>query len=218
MLVKGATGNIQACFITIPTPKWNNQDTCINYTRHIWSSFPTIPGSSLLYTETEMSSFWWNYHHWLHWKLSKWQLPVQPVMKISSKWRHFRFSVTWINFKAIITHQVTCGMKLRIHSQSSTVQPLNLGNEKVIPIHALLGMWLLIHAGIKVIIRVCKSPPPPEYFKFQRHMSEEKWDISVFLCFLKEIHKIIFCFSSLNSCRYEWPSIHIQSSEMTSPS
>ena len=43
-------------------------------------------------TETEMSSFWWNFHHWLHWKLSKWQLPVQPVIKISSKWRHFRFS------------------------------------------------------------------------------------------------------------------------------
>ena len=43
-------------------------------------------------TETEMSSFWWNYHHWLHWKLSKWQLPVQSVMKISSKWRHFCFS------------------------------------------------------------------------------------------------------------------------------
>ena len=39
-----------------------------------------------------MSSFWWNFHHWLHWKLSKWQLPVQPMMKISSKWRHFRFS------------------------------------------------------------------------------------------------------------------------------
>ena len=45
------------------------------------------------YTETEMSSFWWNFHHCLHWKLSKWQLPVQPVIKISSKWRHFRFSV-----------------------------------------------------------------------------------------------------------------------------
>ena len=44
-------------------------------------------------TETKMSSFWWNFHHWLHWKLSFWQLSVQPVMKISSKWRHFRFSV-----------------------------------------------------------------------------------------------------------------------------
>ena len=39
-----------------------------------------------------MSSFWWNYNHWLHWKLLKWQLPVQPEMKISSKWRHFCFS------------------------------------------------------------------------------------------------------------------------------
>ena len=26
-----------------------------------------------------------NFHHWVHWKLSFWQLPVQPVMKISSK-------------------------------------------------------------------------------------------------------------------------------------
>ena len=27
--------------------------------------------------------FWWNFHHRLHWKLSKWQLPEQPVMKIN---------------------------------------------------------------------------------------------------------------------------------------
>ena len=47
------------------------------------------------FTETKMSSFWRNFNHWLHWKLSFWQLPVQPVMKISSKWRHFRFSVIW---------------------------------------------------------------------------------------------------------------------------
>ena len=44
-------------------------------------------------TETEMLSFWWNFNHWLHRKLSFWQLSVQPVMKISSKWRHFCFSV-----------------------------------------------------------------------------------------------------------------------------
>ena len=59
----------------------------------------TCPGGSN--TETEMSSFWWNFHHWLHWKLSKWQLPVQPVIKISSKWRHFRFSE--IQWSAVIT-------------------------------------------------------------------------------------------------------------------
>ena len=59
-------------------------------------------------TETEMSSFWWNYHHWLHWKLSKWQLPVQPVMKISSKWRHFRFSDT-INLGTVCFALLRCG-------------------------------------------------------------------------------------------------------------
>ena len=47
----------------------------------------------VMFTETKMSSFWRNFNHCLHWKLSCWQLPVQPVMKISSKWRHFRFSV-----------------------------------------------------------------------------------------------------------------------------
>ena len=39
-----------------------------------------------------MSSFWGHFQHWLHRKLSIWQLLVQPVMKISSKWQHFRFS------------------------------------------------------------------------------------------------------------------------------
>ena len=43
-------------------------------------------------TKTKMSSFW-NFHHWLHWKLSFWQLSVQPVMIILWKWRHFRFNV-----------------------------------------------------------------------------------------------------------------------------
>ena len=47
----------------------------------------------IVYAEMEMSPFWWNFHHWLHWKLSKWQLPVQPAMKISWKWQHFHFSV-----------------------------------------------------------------------------------------------------------------------------
>ena len=56
-------------------------------------------------TETEMLSFWWNFHHWLHWKLSFWQLSVQPVMKISSKWRHFRFSVNDVRSLPHVTSQ-----------------------------------------------------------------------------------------------------------------
>ena len=43
----------------------------------------------------EMSSFWYNFHHRLHWKLSFWQLPEQPVMKISSKWQHLCFNGTY---------------------------------------------------------------------------------------------------------------------------
>ena len=62
----------------------------IQWGRYLFSCAHVTIAKSI--TETEMSSFWWNFHHWLHWKLSKWQLPVQPVMKISSKWRHFRFS------------------------------------------------------------------------------------------------------------------------------
>ena len=59
-----------------------------------WLTAATLQsGSTVFYnTETEMSSFWWIFHHWLHWKLSKRQLPVQPVIRIWSKWRHFRFS------------------------------------------------------------------------------------------------------------------------------
>ena len=46
------------------------------------------------FIETEMSSFGWNFCQWLYRKLSFWQLLVQPVMKISTKWWHFRFSVS----------------------------------------------------------------------------------------------------------------------------
>ena len=52
-----------------------------------------LPGFAINCTETEMSSFWRNFRHWRHWKLSFWQLSVQPVMKISSKWWHFHFCV-----------------------------------------------------------------------------------------------------------------------------
>ena len=44
-------------------------------------------------TETKMLSLWQNFLHWLHCKLSKRQLTVQLVMKISSKWWHFHFSI-----------------------------------------------------------------------------------------------------------------------------
>ena len=69
-------------------------------------------------TETKMSSFWRNFHHWLHWKLSFWQLPVQPVMNISSKWRLFRFSEWDVED---ITPFVLCRRNYMILVQNSTV-------------------------------------------------------------------------------------------------
>ena len=53
-------------------------------------------------TETKI-----NLNHWLHWKLSLWQLSVYPVIKLSSKWRHFDFSqylcTTIFNIDTVVT-------------------------------------------------------------------------------------------------------------------
>ena len=40
---------------------------------------------SYIHSLIKMLSFWWNFHHWLHWKLSKRQLPSQPLIKIPPK-------------------------------------------------------------------------------------------------------------------------------------
>ena len=87
-----------------------------------------------------------NSYHWLHWKLSFWQLPVQPVMKMSSKWQHLHFresqmehrfrstlarvtdlhqAVTWANSGFIICVRPN-GIYLRAISQQVLQPPLNL--------------------------------------------------------------------------------------------
>ena len=50
-------------------------------------------------------------------------------------------------------------MQLLIHSQTSAAEPLKFGNGYLISAHTLLSMWLLIHAGIKVILFVVKRGP-----------------------------------------------------------
>ena len=69
--------------------------------------------------EIRMLSFWWNFHHWLHWKLSKWQLPVQSVLKISSKWQHFLSMecllwVFWEKIYHILTTLFSCDRQCRL--------------------------------------------------------------------------------------------------------
>ena len=66
----------------------------------------------LVFTEMKLSLFWGYFHDCLHWTLSKWQrpvtsqqqCPVQPMMKISSKWQHFHFSVgvIWVQLSLYI--------------------------------------------------------------------------------------------------------------------
>ena len=97
----------RGCQFVISGPRyvWNSSacqaKICVASTRFLMKMFYSAK-EAYWYTETEKSSFWWNVHHWLHWKLSKWQLPVQPVMKISSKWRHFCFSVV------LPIHSIVC--------------------------------------------------------------------------------------------------------------
>ena len=55
-------------------------------------------------TETVMS-FWLNFRHYLHRKLSKCQFLVKPVMEILTKWRHFRISERY-EFNAVLPTSV----------------------------------------------------------------------------------------------------------------
>ena len=64
-------------------------------------------------TVKEMSSFWLHFHHWLHWKLSKWHLPVEPVTKMSSKC-HFNFSES---FWHRMLHCRMCPSRYRLSSR-----------------------------------------------------------------------------------------------------
>ena len=92
------------CTVTlIDFMSWFNDFRCnVTIDRRLWYYCLLISPLVLhICTETEMSSFWRNFHHWLHRKLSKWQLSVQSVIKISSKWQHFRFSDVSLNFIGI---------------------------------------------------------------------------------------------------------------------
>ena len=42
-------------------------------------------------------------------------------------------------------------MKLGVNFRTATEQPLKFGNKQTISTYTLLGMWLLIHAGIYVV-------------------------------------------------------------------
>ena len=92
----------QLTFLSTNKP-WLNFLTVYEQGTPIWRNFHSHIRRTELFTyhldtETKMSSFWWNFHHWLHWKLSVWQLSVQPVMKNLIKMKTFPFQWTkWIS-------------------------------------------------------------------------------------------------------------------------
>ena len=71
-----------------------------------------------------------------------------------------------------MTSFIKCGLKLLIHSQTSTIAPLKFGNGKVISSHTLLGMWLFIRVRIK-LNHISKGAPgsPRRRRKRKRHQT-----------------------------------------------
>ena len=119
--------------VTIVSHEWQNMKYIYIYMKYIYICIPqailergqeainhlvpsslacSSPHTDNRHIETKMLWFWWNFHHWLHWKLSKWQLSVQPVMKISSqsrkfhiKWQYFGFSTLGFHISQPIQYQ-----------------------------------------------------------------------------------------------------------------
>ena len=58
---------------------WDNRILRLNFD-------PVYTKCQLMIGTKEISSLWWKCHHLLHRKSWNWWLPVQPMMKISSKW------------------------------------------------------------------------------------------------------------------------------------
>ena len=68
-------------------------------------------------------------------------------------------------------------MKLPIHSQTSMVQLLMFWNRKVIPLHTLLGMWLLKMLGIKLTFVSKRGPRITKCFLVLLNLMYTAWII-----------------------------------------
>ena len=96
------TVRFNACTITGPGSNARCAAVYMDNIRHMF--FKQDTRSSLYPSRLHVNGkYWWNFHHyWLHWKLSKWQPVVQPLIAISSKRRYYNFRVhiaihfTWI--------------------------------------------------------------------------------------------------------------------------
>ena len=96
--------------------------------------------------ETGMSSLsGFFFCHWLQWKLSFWQRPVQRVIQSLSKWQHFCFS-----------DLPYLGLQRREHS----VAPLWLRNSLWPCIVLEWCTWLSCSPGYSRLLPLSSTPPP----------------------------------------------------------
>ena len=85
-------------FYVISVFKWGNENSIPLQTMHKFNFLLFLFGIVQIYScnhpsaKVEMLSFNDFFCRWLHWNLSKWQPPVQPLMNISSKWQHICLS------------------------------------------------------------------------------------------------------------------------------
>ena len=140
-----------------------------------------------------MSSFWWNFHHWQHQKLSKWQLLGQPVMKISSKWWHFSFNVHQYSNSHYKDKVVSkCCTTVHIQCLAVTYPQIHARHHKAPPhgwgswcVHEFKAQRTLLRDGLTLI---------PIWVS--NHMHSKVWD------------EITYPFPNLNSCTIEvWERI-----------
>ena len=131
------------------------------------------------HSEIEMS-FWRNSRLWLHRKLSKWQLPVQPVSNVWSKSQCFLWSVCffgqifsqWIQHDSMyrestrkVEHMADLGLEL--------IQTISRPPERDIKLPAIYSLYLNVMPTcwrhqmetLSALLAICtgNSPVPGEF-------------------------------------------------------
>ena len=130
-----------------------------------WRLFPNV-----IETEIHVSLFGGNIRHWLHRKLTFWQLPVQPVNGISSAW-HFHFSRSIDNVwrrtgdnaipEPIMSHlyYITCDDSLLSPTTEKKLQ-WNLNENR----NDIIDIFLSRKCELHCLLRVVVLGPSEVYF------------------------------------------------------
>ena len=93
-----------------------------NWLWKLYAFCKTCRKPSISLDNTETGRHWnravvrWIFHFWLHWKLSFWQLSVQPMMKILSTWQ---LSISVNKLQPSSAHNIKRGPELVFNDQKT---------------------------------------------------------------------------------------------------